>query len=244
MRLALLADIHGNLAALEAVVEDLQRRQVDKVVNLGDHASGPLLPAETVRFLMTQDWVMLAGNHERQLLTIPPESQGASDRYAHGQLTADQLAWLSTQTSSMAYGDDLWLCHGTPASDSEYFLESVDAAGARVATADEIRQRLGQVTASVVACAHSHIPRCVRSDAGQLVVNPGSVGLPAYDDDQPCPHVMASGSPDARYAVLERRDGAWSCQLIAIPYDHEDMARLAQQRGRDDWAMALRTGYL
>jgi predicted phosphodiesterase len=47
MRLALVSDIHGNLAALEAVIADLERRHIDRVVNLGDTLSGPLLPAET-----------------------------------------------------------------------------------------------------------------------------------------------------------------------------------------------------
>ncbi|MEM6796186.1 MAG: metallophosphoesterase family protein, partial [Acidobacteriota bacterium] len=75
MRLALLADIHGNLAALDAVLMDLSRRRVDRVINLGDHASGPLMPAETVRRLRSQEgWLHLAGNHERQLLTLEPEA--------------------------------------------------------------------------------------------------------------------------------------------------------------------------
>ena len=68
MRIALVSDIHGNLPALEAVIEDTRRRAVTAVVNLGDSLSGPLLPLDTARFLMKQDWVQLAGNHERQLL--------------------------------------------------------------------------------------------------------------------------------------------------------------------------------
>ena len=77
MRIALVSDIHGNLPALEAVVEDIERRGVDAIVNLGDSLSGPLMPLETARFLMAQDWVQLAGNHERQLLTGPADRRGA-----------------------------------------------------------------------------------------------------------------------------------------------------------------------
>lgn len=66
MRIALVSDIHGNLAALEAVAADFKRRGVDAVANLGDSLSGPLLPLETAQFLMAQDWTHLAGNHERQ----------------------------------------------------------------------------------------------------------------------------------------------------------------------------------
>lgn len=244
MRLAILSDIHGNLPALEAVVDDLRYRRADRVINLGDHVSGPLLPEETVRFLMLQDWVHLAGNHERQLLTLPLSEQGPSDAFAHGRLTGEQLSWLATLNHSQTHGEDLWLCHGTPDSDSTYLLETVEKTGVRRAGGDEIHRRLGQVEAPVVACGHSHIPRWVCLGGGRRVVNPGSVGLPAYDDTHPSPHVMASGSPEARYAILEQRPDGWCCELIAVPYDYEPMARLADRRGRPDWAMALRTGQI
>jgi predicted phosphodiesterase len=69
-RIALISDIHGNLAALEAVAADIQKRAVDCVVNLGDSLSGPLLPLETAQLLMAAGWLSLAGNHEQQLLTL------------------------------------------------------------------------------------------------------------------------------------------------------------------------------
>lgn len=249
MRLALLADVHGNLAALEAVAEDIRRRSVSRpvkaVVNLGDHVSGPLLPRQTLRFLRSQDWLHLAGNHERQLTTLPVAEQGPSDAYAHGQLSSDDLAWLGTLEHSRAYGDDVWLCHGTPHSDTTYCLETVEVDGSvRPATENEVTERLGGVTSALIACGHTHVPRAVRLSNQQLVVNPGSVGLPAYDDAQPYPHKMASGSPAARYAVVERHAGRWSAELISVDYDHETMARLATRRGREDWAEALRTGAL
>jgi hypothetical protein len=64
------------------------------VVNLGDSLSGPLLPLQTARFLMAQDWLQLAGNHERQILN--PHQRGESDVYAHAQLGEAELAWLAT----------------------------------------------------------------------------------------------------------------------------------------------------
>ena len=83
-----------------------------------------------------------------------------------------------------------------------------------------------------------------RSAAGPLIVNPGSVGLPAFDDERPYPHCIENGSPDARYAVVEQVDGEWLASLITVPYGHEAMARLALQNGQPDWAHALRTGYM
>ncbi|WP_428419933.1 metallophosphoesterase family protein [Methylibium sp.] len=244
MRIALVSDIHGNLAALEAVVADIRRRGVDRTVNLGDSLSGPLLPRETAQFLMAQDWVQLAGNHERYVLgggTLPREP---SDAYAHAMLGATELDWLRTLTHRHALtDDDAFLCHATPARDDEYFFETVAPHGLRGATADEVEARLGDVRAALVACGHTHTPRLLRSRRGQLLLNPGSVGQPAYDDEQPFHHAVENGAPDARYAIAERgTQGRWSAELIAVPYDHATMAALARERGRLEWEHALLWG--
>ncbi len=242
MRIALVSDIHGNLPALEAVVADLQRRGADIVVNLGDCVSGPLMPRETAQYLMAQSWTHLAGNHERQVLD-ESVARGTSDEFAYSQLSARELDWLAGLRPSSSLAEDIFLCHGTPGSDRAYLLETVEAAGARAARPREIEERLAPVAAALVACGHSHVPRSVRTARGQLIVNPGSVGLPGFVARKPFAHVVQNGSPDARYALVERRAGVWTSSLIAVPYDHEAMARLAGLRHRGEWARALRTGY-
>ncbi|WP_374338117.1 metallophosphoesterase [Leeia sp.] len=241
MRIAVLSDIHGNLLALEAVVADLRRQGCDAVVNLGDTVSGPLQPQETAQFLMAQPgWVHVAGNHERQLLNLHPGS-GPSDRYAREQLGEAELAWLAAQHHSQRLTDEVWLCHGSPGSDVTTLLQT----GERPASPQEIEARLGHVSAELILCGHSHIPRNVRTRQGQWIVNPGSVGLQAYRDDHPWPHVVENGSPDARYALVERlAAGQWRVELRSVPYAHEAAAALAVQRQRLEWAQALRTGYL
>ena len=244
MRIALLTDIHGNLAALAAVVADLARRAVDRVVTLGDQVSGPLLPRETADFLIAQPWQHIAGNHERQLLACDTRTAGQSDRYALEHLTPAQLDWLRGLPSRLALDGDVLLCHGTPVSPCDYLLDTVEHGRLRLASAAEIESRLAGVNAAVVACGHSHLPRVARTGRGQLLVNPGSVGLPAYEDATSPHHVVETGSPDARYAVLEVTGGAWTAALFAVPYDFEAMAKLAESNGRPDWAYPLRTGYV
>lgn len=239
MRIAVVSDIHGNLDALEAVVADLRDRAVDQVVNLGDSLAGPLLPKETAQFLMAQrDWIHLAGNHERQMLALSTSS-GRADVYAHSQLGAAELAWLATLPPQASIGDDVLLCHGSPGSDLVTLLETANCPASRAA----IEERLGDVTAGLVLCGHSHVARSVRC-AGRLLVNPGSVGLPAYADDYPFPHAIESGSPDAQYAIVEKRNEAWQAALISVPYDYRRMVELAQLRGFSEWARALETGYV
>lgn len=237
MRFAVLADIHGNLPALEAVAAHIRAERLDAVLNLGDIVSGPLFPRETAQFVMGQDWVHLAGNHERQLLDIGPHS-GASDVYAHGELGTEEFAWLGALPGTIRLEGDILLCHGTPTSDMVTLLEEGD----RPASRAQVAERLGDTDAALVLCGHSHVPRSVRCD-GRLIVNPGSVGLPAYAHDHPFAHVIETGSPDARYAIVERRAGAWSASLVSVPYAVDHAVAAATARGRADWATALLTGY-
>lgn len=245
MVIALLADIHGNLTALKAVLADLAGRNVDRIVTLGDHLSGPLLPRETADLLMAQDWLHIAGNHERQLLSFDMATAGPSDRYTHPHLTQAHWTWLRSLPAIAELDREVFLCHGSPRSDLEYLFEEVDAGRVHLAGADEIGKRLTGVTAPVVVCGHSHLPRLLRSRRGQLLINPGSVGLPAYDDTgMGGYHVVETGSPDARYAILEKRSSGWTATLHAVPYDSEATAKLADKNARPDWAHALRTGYV
>lgn len=253
MRLALVSDIHGNLAALEAVRADIRRRGVDAVLNLGDSLAGPLLPRETAQCLMAEGWFSLAGNHERQMLQTPRDQQGASDAHASAQLGEAERAWMAAQRPWHAWSDEVFLCHATPRSDAAYLMETVQPVGqgqgvVRMATQDELTERLGQrlevSRASLIACGHTHVPRVMRSASGAWVVNPGSVGRPAYDDTHPMYHRVEMGSPDARYAIVELQGARWTVSLLAVPYDHASMAELARQRGRLEWAHALQSGFM
>lgn len=243
MRIAVLSDIHGNLAALNAVLADVARRGAQITVNLGDSLSGPLQPAETADQLMELDLPTIRGNHERQLLTLPPERMGASDAHTHARLSARHRDWLASLPATLRLTDEVFLCHGTPDSDLDYFLETVTPEGVRAATDDEVEARAFGCDAPVILCGHTHIPRQRTLANGRLVVNPGSVGLPAYDDVRPFPHMMETGTPHARYALIERnRSGLWAADFLTVAYDWQAAAQVAAAHGRADWAMALRTG--
>jgi predicted phosphodiesterase len=248
MRWAVLSDIHGNLPALDAVVAEFTAEGITQVVQLGDALSGPLWPAETADRLIALGWPAIAGNHERQLLTIPRERQGASDAFAAERLNEAQRDWLRSQPPTRWLAPEVFCCHGTPGSDLVYFLETVipgcdvdGSNGIRPATDAELRERLGTVRAPVVLCGHTHVPR-IASVEGCLIVNPGSVGLQAFDDDHGHPHRVENGSPLARWAVIDTGSNGWRASLRATPYDHERAAQQAERNGRGDWADALRSG--
>jgi predicted phosphodiesterase len=253
MKIAVISDIHGNLLALQAVLADIARQGVDQTVNLGDILSGPLQPAETADLLMAQNFPTIRGNHERQLLEVLDQSgpidTATADGYAASEISPGHAAWLQALPVSLALNSDIWLYHGTPQSDLQYWLETVvpgfeqgNGPGVRAATLEEVAERMGSAPHPVMLCGHTHVPRLLQCGA-VLVVNPGSVGLPAYDDDHPFPHVVENGAPHARYALLEKTAQAWLVDLRAVPYDHLAQARVAAAHGRPDWAHALATGF-
>jgi predicted phosphodiesterase len=258
MKIAAITDIHGNINALQAVLAEIDREGVDQIINCGDTLSGPLESAKTADLLMARGIPMIAGNHERQVLTFPTEKMNQSDAFTAREINETQRAWLASAPPTMWLAEDVFICHGTPSSDLHYWLETVTddfgvngSVGVRPARTQEILERLGQGEhtrrASLIFCGHSHVPRVVQikspTDGHTItIVNGGSLGQPGYDDANPHRHWIESGSSHARYALAERTTNGWSIQLRSVAYDFEPMAQLAEQRGRPDWALPLRTG--
>jgi putative phosphoesterase len=233
-RIGVIADVHGNALALAAVLRDARERGADPLVDLGDTLYGPLQPLETYELFRQAPIVAaVAGNQDRKICEESPQWCAS--------LPAKAVEWLRALPRTAIYRD-LFLCHGTPRSDTTYLLEDV-ASGIPVVRPDaEILDLLGFIAQPVVLCGHSHIPRVVRLSTGQLIVNPGSVGLPAYDDDRPVKHYMETWSPHASYAILEREQMHWSVTLRRVTYDWDTAARQALAFGAPDWARGLATG--
>lgn len=245
MRFAAIADIHGNHLALEAVLEDIRKRGITEIVNLGDCFSGPLTAGKTADILLGLDAVTVRGNHDRYLIEQAPEAMHASDRVAHTELDERHLDWLSKLPFSTVYRSEIYLCHATPADDNVYWLESVSPDGyVYLKPLEEIEALAAGVDFPLILCGHSHIPRAVRLSDGRLIVNPGSVGCPAYDDDLPYHHKVEAGHPFASYAILEKQGDSWLPVFRQVAYDHLIMAELAEEKGRAEWASGLTTGWL
>jgi putative phosphoesterase len=232
VKLAVISDIHGNRLALEAVLDDIRRQGADVVVNLGDIVAGPLDPAGAVARLMALDLPTVRGNHDRVLSTPESDEFGAIDRFALDALDDSQRGWLARLPATLVL-DDVFLCHGTPLSDTDPWIDgwwrgrSMTIPGEAEVTA--LAAGIGQ---SLILCGHTHIPRASRLRDGRLIVNPGSVGLQ-----------FNHGSPDARYAMVEKRGDAWWAALHCVPYAHEDAARQAEANGFAHWRDALVSGW-
>ena len=121
MKFAVLADIHGNSFALEAVLKDMDTLGIKDAVNLGDFFSASML--------MGRDFASVRGNHDRYLIEQDPSDLGPSDRVAFDQLSEQHLQWIADLPTTRTVFDDVFLCHATPSCDSTYWLERVENNG-------------------------------------------------------------------------------------------------------------------
>lgn len=232
MKLAVISDVHGNLLALDAVLEDVARQGVDQTVALGDFLSGPFDPKGVADRFIALGVPSVRGNHDR-FITDGREHDWVIDALVRDMLEPQQQDWLASVPATAVIGGEVFLCHGTPRDDNTLWLDGVGEDGKLFHRSRESIEREAEgFDYPVLLCGHSHIPRTLRLGDGRLVVNPGSVGLP-----------MALGSTDARYAIVESRNGGWSVSLRAIPYDHQGAARQARELGYENWAEAVSTGW-
>jgi predicted phosphodiesterase len=245
MRIAILADIHGNSAALDAVLADIDRKGIIHILNLGDCLSGPLDPAGTADRLIARPFPTIAGNHDRWLIDRPAADQPLWEQWSLPLLSPVHLDWIRTLPPTRVEHGVL-MTHGTARSDTENWLHQRDPQGGmRDALLSECAEPATGLDHPVILSGHTHRARAVRLPDGRLLVNPGSVGCPAYLDTRHDPPFIAeAGTPDACYAVLEQSGGHWQASLCQVPYDPVEMIDRARALGANDWAEALKTGWM
>jgi predicted phosphodiesterase len=241
LTIAIISDIHGNRWALEAVLRDIAQRGIQQIVNLGDSLLGPLDPAGTANLLIDLNIPSIRGNDDRVLLS-PPTEPSATLAYVRELLTPAHMEWLHTLPATAVVADDLFLCHGDPSSDETYLLEEISASGVFLRSTQAITASVTGVEQSVILCGHSHFPRTIFLPQGKLIVNPGSIGVPAYTADVPWPHAMESGCPHAKYVILSSVSDTWRIEHVLVPYDWEQAANIARSHHRLDWAIWLASG--
>ena len=238
--IAVISDIHSNVYALEAVLQDIDSRGIQAIVNLGDTLFGPIAPVETAQLLMNRPSIVsIMGNCDRYLLQDHCESP--TYEYVKPLLGQEVLDWLRTFQKSYVYEDALF-CHGTPFADDAYLMERVAPYGTDDKSVTELMIELAAVPQKIIVCGHTHVQRSMWLPDGKWIANPGSVGLPAYFEETPYPHSMESMTPHAKYAILQQQDEGWKLEQVLLPYDCEQAAQKAEAAGRMDSAHAIRTG--
>jgi putative phosphoesterase len=182
MRIAAIFDIHGNLPALEAVLEDIRQATVDEVVVGGDVFPGPM-PLEVlwqlgslgipVRFIRGNgDRVVLAARSGGDITEVPPSYQNVVRWAAEALSQQDALkiaGWPATLKVRVTGLGDVFFCHATPRNDTEIFT--------RRTLESRLLPVFEGVDAPLVVCGHTHM-QFDRTVGRTRVVNAGSVGMP------------------------------------------------------------------
>lgn len=244
MKIAILSDIHSNVYALEAVLLDAKLRNCTTLANLGDILYGPISPRDTYDLLLENEFLTIRGNQDRQIYesTSAEISSNPTMQFILNDLGDEPLEWMQSLPFDMQVNDELYFCHGTPTSDLIYLLENVSSGSAQLRSDDEICELLAGQKSKLICCGHTHTPRLVKLSQGPLVLNPGSVGLQAYTDQEPVVHSMENYCDRASYAVAEIRNGEWVIEHIRVPYDVASAVDKCLSQGREDWAHFLETG--
>jgi predicted phosphodiesterase len=259
MKLAILSDIHSNVFALEAVIADVKKHNVDYMVNLGDILYGPIAPKATYDLLIKHNFITICGNQDRQIFetTTAEIASNPTMKFIIDDLGEDPIEWMKFLPFDKQLSDDIYLCHGTPSNDLIYLLENVECGYARLRSDNDILSLLNGQKSPIICCGHTHIPRTVSLSTGQVVVNPGSVGLQAYTDDEPNIHSVENFNTMASYALLEKVSGekvdsnkanltkaneSWKVKHINVPYDIKSAVEACMKRDRQDWVHFLTTG--
>ena len=145
-------------------------------------------------------------------------------------LLEQQRNWLSNIPKELAISPEIFVFHGLPEADDDFLLEQTIGGRKCLGKIDEIEQKLWKLNFKVFLCGHSHLSRCVRLRNGSLIINPGSVGLQAYEESCEVPYRVENGSPHARYAILEQRNQQWTPSFRLIEYDWDSAAKKSSDR--------------
>jgi putative phosphoesterase len=217
MRVAIISDIHGNIAALDAVLDDLRQQSVQAVYCLGDLVGYAAFPNQVIDRIQREAIPTIVGNYDDGVgfdrdecgcAYRDPEEQRLGDlslQWSKKTVTAERKAFLRSLQAEIRFeadGKRVRLVHGSPRRMNEYLFEDRPLSSF---------QRLAATSdADVLIFGHTHKPYTKRVD-GVLFVNAGSVGKPK------------DGDPRACYVVLET-SGDVAVEFRRIPYDIARMA--------------------
>jgi predicted phosphodiesterase len=157
-------------------------------------------------------------------------------------LSAQSIEWLKTLPKTTSVDDLIFACHGTPESDNEYLLEKVTEHGVFVYNDEELVEKLKDIKERIILCGHSHVNRVIYLSNGKLIVNPGSVGLPAYLGNAQYRFAMESMTPFAKYAIIKVNGEDITVDQVNCPYDWNAAAEMARKNGNENVAKFLLYG--
>jgi putative phosphoesterase len=224
MRAAVISDIHANLQALEAVMDDIIAQNCEHVFCLGDLVLAGPQPKETIEYVMEQEaWTIIQGNTDKMIVNYGEEVMNflaeqypimanalEDDMKYFTDTQIEFLGNLAPQLSLDVEGCSVLLVHGSPRANNEDIFPEMKI--------EEIEEIINGTTEKLILCGHTHVPCGYQTHTGQTVVNVGSVGRPMTD------------KPVACYAIVDFADGSFEIKHRFVPYDNQKAANIMTKR--------------
>lgn len=244
-RIAALSDIHGNLAALEAVLADVAREKPDRIAVAGDLVLNGPEPAgvvDAVRAASATGAAIIAGNTDIAVADFDyaaafpwmtdgiPDAIVAAAEWAHDALGDERVDWLQALPSERRIRTDddtlVLICHASPGSQTAGLDQNLDPS--------VTIERVARTDARVIVCGHTHLPE-VRDLGFKVIINSGSAGY------------VFDGDPTASWALIDIEDGEVRAEIRRTEFDTLAVANAVSARGLagDVYrAATIRTGKL
>jgi len=212
VRIAFIADVHANMIAFEAVLNEIDRLDIERIICAGDAVGYYPYPNETIELLRSRGILSILGNHDRAVIRINPVGMNriAAEAvlWTAKYIKAENVDYLKELKSKLRIEIDsipIGIYHGSPRDDDEYLYE-VDASG----------ELLEMCDCRMLVVGHTHIPFVKRLRDG-MVLNPGSVGQPR------------DGDPRASFLTLDSESE--TTEIRKVEYDIASVERKVTEAG-------------
>jgi predicted phosphodiesterase len=227
-RVAVLSDVHGNLAALEAVQKALKKEKPDAVIVAGDHALNGPDPAgviDALREMEASGATIVQGNTDVAVADFDyaaafpwytdgvPDTVMAAAEWAHDALGDERVGWLRRLPSErrLMLDDTMVLaCHASPGSQTQGFDPQLDPS--------VMLERISRTDARIICCGHTHVPE-IRDLGWKIIVNDGSAGY------------VFDGDPTASWALVAIDGDEVTSEIRRAEFDTMAVANAISARG-------------
>ena len=227
MKIAVISDIHGNMEALSAVMEDIKKEDCEKIFVLGDYAMAGPEPNKVVDWFIDKqfnsDFTMIQGNTDFMISNYTEELYQTLKEKAPVMaealkndvsiLSPSQISFLKNlpaQKSVIENGVRILLVHGSPRKNNEDILPETPL--------NEVEKMLENVDANIILCGHTHLPCGFQTSTKQTVINTGSIGRPFTNEPKSC------------YLKLTITNGKCLFEHRFVEYDKEHASQKLKER--------------
>lgn len=218
MKIAILSDIHSNIYALEELIKDIKNRDIEVVLNLGDMFYGPIEPRATYDLIRKNKFINILGDDDRKILEASLEQleENPTLKYVYEDLGEDVLYWIQDLPFEKIIGGTYYMIHGTYFDDTQNLIKNENK---EKRSDEEIIKLTDNIEAPFIFCGNSTTPSYQKLSSGQIVINPGSVGL----------------QKEASYSILTIEENKYNLEQIKVAYDYKKALEKAKENGKDNW---------